>query len=172
MVALDYNILISQASTDVEKVKRKVYFFFTANRGMTILANLLSFVARNQQPKFAKTINYQLFMSSWLFRDASKNYETNIANKDWNSMIEMLNKLINYNIEIQDKFEKYICKNQGEENSLEKYSAEIRETIDNLYACLRLFKKANIKAPLLERSDLAESAIKRTQHTLKTIHAD
>ncbi len=171
MVALDYNSVVSQTSLDVEQSKKDISFFLGGNRAITTLFKVFSFIMSSQQQKIAKTLNYQLIMSSWLLEDAQKNYETALANKDWNLMISMLNKLIAYNVEIQDKLEQLIHKQGDEDNELAKYNAEITETIANFYGCLRLFKRANVKVPLEERSELAVSAVGRTQNTLRSIHA-
>ena len=169
MLALDYNTVVRQTSLDVEQSKKDVSYFF-ADTTFSIIFKIFSFILTTKQEKISKTLNYQLGISHLLLTDMSKNYE-NLVNKDWSVIISMLNKLINYNIEIQAELEKFIEKNENN-TDFKNYNNEVIETITNLYSCIRLLKKANIKTPLEERSELAIDAVRRTQNTLRTIHAN
>ena len=171
MVAtLDYNTVISKTSTDVEQSKRDISFYFGGGTFIVNVIHLFSFLFASKQEKITKAINYQLAISTWLLGDVVKNKEL-IVGKDWAAMIMRLNKLINSNIEIQSKVEGYINKIEVRNETLETYNTELQQTISNYYSCLRLFQKATIKTSN-ETSELALSAVRRTQNTLKTIYAN
>jgi len=86
-------------------------------------------------------------------------------------MISGLNKVIKSNIELQSLVEKAISNNDSNNVILQTLNTNLQQTISNYYACLRLFQKATIKTSN-EPSDLAISAVRRSQNALRTIYAN
>ena len=168
MVAvLDYNTVLSEASSGMERSKRDVSVLFG---GRSLFSVVMSWLFSTREQALARTIDYQLFLSAWLLGDAQKKYDT-LVGIDWSSMILRLNKLIGLNLEMQAKIESLLAENADSAGTLKKYHAELEETISNLYSCLRLFKRATLKTTHSEPSDIALSAAGRSADTIHNLYA-
>jgi hypothetical protein len=164
MIALDYSSVISQTSVDVEKSKKKINIFFALKTMLSFVWSLFSV----KPDAIEKTFTYQLIMTKWLLADMQIKLDA-VENQDFNTLINLINRLINLNVEVQAKIEKHISKEENQQ--LTKVNLEIQETIANLYSCLRLLKKANKRNPI-QTTELAKSAALRSANTLKTIYAN